>query len=423
MKSFVSLLPKQQFIGLTLALSLSLLLGPFATSAQAAQQRDVEGIAAIVNDQVISLFDVDQRVDLFFATSGIEKSPEMTERMRAQVLRSLVDEKLQLQEAERVEISIAAKEVEDRMKVLATEGKMTLEGIKKFLSEKNIETTSLEQQLRAELAWSQFVRRSFGGRVKVGDQEIEEQYNKAVRAVNQTRYLVSEILLNLDNFSNEAQVAQLSGEIVKQLQSGVAFGAVARQFSIAPTAARGGQLGWVTADQLDRRLASVVQNMQAGQVSSPIPTNAGLYIIALADKRAGGNDPSKNQFDVLSLTFPKETKASKIDRFIADFKTCRRAQQSAKKSKILAKRTGLRELGQLTRQMAGAVGNLEAGQLANPLSTAQGIELYAVCDRKDDLGIEISRDQISDNIFSQRVAMMARRHLRDLRRDAVVEYR
>jgi peptidyl-prolyl cis-trans isomerase SurA len=400
MKSFVSLLPKQQFIGLTRALSLSLLLGPFATSAQAAQQRDVEGIAAIVNDQVISLFDVDQRVDLFFATSGIEKSPEMTERMRAQVLRSLVDEKLQLQEAERVEISI-----------------------KKFLSEKNIETTSLEQQLRAELAWSQFVRRSFGGRVKVGDQEIEEQYNKAVRAVNQTRYLVSEILLNLDNFSNEAQVAQLSGEIVKQLQSGVAFGAVARQFSIAPTAARGGQLGWVTADQLDRRLASVVQNMQAGQVSSPIPTNAGLYIIALADKRAGGNDPSKNQFDVLSLTFPKETKASKIDRFIADFKTCRRAQQSAKKSKISAKRTGLRELGQLTRQMAGAVGNLAAGQLANPLSTAQGIELYAVCDRKDDLGIEISRDQISDNIFSQRVAMMARRHLRDLRRDAVVEYR
>jgi peptidyl-prolyl cis-trans isomerase SurA len=419
MNSFASLLTKPMLIGLTLVLGFS----SGVPNAQAAQQRDVEGIAAIVNDKVISLFDVDQRVDLFFATSGIAKSPDMTERMRAQVLRSLVDEKLQLEEANRVEIAIKDKEVEDRMKTLATEGKMTLKGIKEFLAEKNIETESLEQQLRAELAWSQFVRRSFSGRVKVGDQEIDEQYNKAVRAVNQTRFLLSEILLNLDSFSNEQQVEKLSGEIVKQLQSGVDFGAVARQFSIAPTAARGGQLGWITADQLDRRLASVVRQMKPGQVSAPIPTNAGLYIIALADKRAGGNDPSKNQFDVLSLTFPKDSKPSKIDKFAADFKTCRRAQQSAKKAKALAKRTGLRELRQLPRQIANAVGNLEAGRLSVPITTPDGIELYAVCDRKDDLGIEISRSQISENIFSQRVSMMARRHLRDLRRDAVVEYR
>ena len=419
MNSFASLLPKPIVLGLTLAFAISFAAPP----AQAAQQRDVEGIAAIVNDKVISLFDVDQRVDLFFATSGIAKSPEMTERLRAQVLRSLVDEKLQLEEANRVEISIPDKDVEDRMKTLATEGKMTLDGIKKFLAEKNIETQSLEQQLRAELAWSQFVRRSFSGRVKVGDQEIEEQYKKAVRAVNQTRFLVSEILLNLDSFSSEQQIAQLSGEIVKQLQSGVDFSAVARQFSIAPTASRGGQLGWITADQLDKRLASTVRQMKPGQVSSPIPTNAGLYIIALADKRAGGNDPSKNQFDVLSLTFAKDTKPSKIDKFVADFKTCRRAQQSAKKAKAKAKRTGLRALSKLPRQIANAVGNLEAGRLASPVTTPDGIELYAVCDRKDDLGIEISRDQISENIFSQRVSMMARRHLRDLRRDAVVEYR
>ena len=75
-------------------------------AATPASSRDLEGIAAVVNDQVISLYDVDQRVDLFFASSGIEKSPEMTERMRQQVLRALIDEKLQLQEAKRVEIEI-----------------------------------------------------------------------------------------------------------------------------------------------------------------------------------------------------------------------------------------------------------------------------------------------------------------------------
>lgn len=395
----------------------------FSALLPAAEARDVEGIAAIVNDEVISLYDVDQRVDLFFATSGIKKTPDMTERMRNQVLRSLVDEKLQLQEAQRVEIKIEAKEIDERMQTLARESQMTLSGIQDFLKQNNVETDALKSQIRAELAWNQFVRRSFSGRVKVGEQEIDEQYNKAVRAVNQTRYQVSEILLNMDAFADEQQIQQISGEIVRQLQSGVDFGAVARQFSIAPTAARGGRLGWVTLDQLDERLGAVVRRMQPGQVSPAIPTNAGIYIMALVDKRAGGNDPGKNQFDILSVTFAKNEKSGRIDKFMADFKTCRRAQQAAKKLKASAQRSGLRELRQLPPQLGTLIGNLEAGQLTAPVQTPDGPALFIVCDRKDNLGVDISRDSIADNIFSQRVSMMARRHLRDLRRDAVVEYR
>lgn len=403
------------------ALSAVALLLALQTSPSHA--REVEGIAAIVNDEVISLYDVDQRVDLFFATSGLEKSPEMTERMRTQVLRSLVDEKLQLQEATRVEIEIGDDEIEAQMKRLASEGNMDLDGIKDFLKENAVEDETLTTQIHAELAWNQFVRRNFSARVKIGDQEIDEQYAKAVRAVNQTRYLVSEILLNLDAFANQQQIAQLSNEIVRQLQAGVDFAAIARQFSVAPTAARGGQLGWITADQLAPRLGQAIQQMQPGQVSAPIPTPAGVYILGLIEKRAGGNDAGKNKFDVLTIGFAKNTKDSRVDKFIADFKTCRRAQDAAKKINADAKRTGLRELRSFSATMRNAVAYLEAGQLSQPVSTPDGPMLFVVCDRKDDLGVDISRDSIADNIFSQRISMLARRHLRDLRRDAVVEYR
>jgi peptidyl-prolyl cis-trans isomerase SurA len=399
-------------------MALALFLGAAPGSA-----RDIEGIAAVVNDQVISLYDVDQRVDLFFATSGIQKSPEMTERMREQVLRSLVDEKLQMQEATRVEIQIEETEIEERMELLAKQDNRTLDGIKEFLETKSIEENTLKAQIRAELAWNQFVRRNFGGRIKVGDPEIEEQYEKAVKAVNQTRYLVSEILLNLDNFSTEEQVRQLSDEIVKQLQSGTSFPAVARQFSIAPTAAQGGQLGWISADQLNPRLSQVIRQMQVGQISPPIPTTGGVYILALADRRAGGNDPSKNKFDVLTVNFPAAVKDTRINEFADDFKTCRRAQEKAKKLKASVKRSGLKELRTLPGSVALAVANLEAGEVAPPSQQNDATNVYIVCDRKDDLGIEISRDEIADNIFSQRISVMARRHLRDLRRDAVVEYR
>jgi peptidyl-prolyl cis-trans isomerase SurA len=174
---------------------------------------------------------------------------------------------------------------------------------------------------------------------------------------------------------------------------------------------------------MDPRLAAVLQQMQAGQISPPIPTLAGVYILGLIEKRAGGNNPDKNQFDVLTIDFAKDTKSSRVDQFIADFKTCRRAQSAAKKINAKATRTGLRELRSLPRTMGIAVANLEAGKLSAPVSTPEGPQLFIVCDRKDDIGIDISREAIADNIYSQRLAMMARRHLRDLRRDAVVEYR
>ena len=389
-----------------------------------ASARDVEGIAAIVNDEVISIYDVDQRVDLFLATSGIEKSADVIERMRAQVLRSLVDEKLQMQEAKRVEIAIEAAEIERRLEGMARDSGMSLDGIKKFLGDNGITVESLKSQIEAELAWNQFVRRSFSGRIKIGDAEINEQYNKAVRAIGQPSYLLSEILLAVDSFADQSRIAALSAEIVSQLQAGVDFGAVARQFSVSPSVARGGQLGWISASQLEPQLAELVARLQVGQISQPIATNAGIYIVALMQKQeSGGPDSSKNRFDVLSVTFTPDTKPKRVDRFIADFKTCRRAQQDAKKLDATAKRTGLREIRALPANIRRSVANLEAGQLGAPQSTENGVQLHIVCDRKDDLGIAVSRDAIADNIFSQRIAMMARRHLRDLRRDAVVEYR
>jgi peptidyl-prolyl cis-trans isomerase SurA len=395
-----------------------------ALAATPDTQRDVEGIAAIVNDKVISLFDVDQRVDLFFATSGIERSPQMRERIRSQVLRLLVDEELQMQEAERVEIKVEEEEIDNNIRRLAGESQMTIEGIREFLNGKGIEDDTLKRQIETELAWSQFVRRSFGGRLKIGEQEIEEQYKKAMRSLSEPRFKVSEILMNIESFANEDEINALSNEIATQLKNGVDFGAVARQFSISPSSARGGDIGWVTADQMDEQLARVVVQLEPGQISSPIRTTAGVYIIALAQRREGNaGDPMKNQFDILSVNFDTSVSADTVVNYLADFKTCRRAQDAAKEMNAEIRRSGLRELREFPPALHNMLQNLEAGQSTQPQSTPEGSVAFIVCDRKDDQGTQVSRDTIADNIYSQRIAMMARRHLRDLRREAVVEYR
>lgn len=396
-----------------------------ATFVAPPQAREVEGIAAIVNDEVISLYDVDQRVELYFVSSGIVRSRETVERLREQALRELVDEKLQLQEARRVEISIEKEEIEREIERLSEGFRTSQDSITEFLEEQGIKERTLESQIEADLAWNQFIRRSFGGRIRVGEDEVEEQYRKIVRAIEQPRFLVREILLNADTLTDQQRVARISQEIVSQLRNGVDFAAVARQFSVSPTAARGGQLGWVTLEQLDPAVAAVLTQMQPGQVSTPIAASGGFYIMLLQNReesRTGG--AQNNKFDILTLSFNADTDADDIDAFVANFRTCKAAQKSAEDMSAKATRSGLKALAALPQPIATAVADLEAGQLTPPQKAADAsTNIYVVCDRKDDLAVQVSREDIGDNIFAQRLSMNARRHLRDLRRDAVVEYR
>ena len=397
------------------------------TFTSAPHAREVEGIAAIVNDEVISLYDVDQRVELYFVSSGIVRSRETVERLREQALRELVDEKLQLQEARRVEISIEEEEIEREIKRLSEGFSTSQTSITEFLKKQGIKERTLESQIEADLAWSQFIRRSFGGRIRIGDDEVDEQYRKVVRAIEQPRFLVSEILLSADTLTDQQRVARISQEIVTQLRNGVDFGAVARQFSVSPTAARGGQLGWVTLEQLDPALGAVLTKMEPGQISTPIATNAGFYILLVQNREEGrARNALNNQFDIMTVTFSAATSAEDIKEFVENFRTCKAANERAENMSAKVMRSGLQPLGQLPAELHKSVINLEAGQLAPPQpanDTAKGTNVYVVCDRKDDQGIQVSRKDISDNIFSQRLSMSARRHLRDLRRDAVVEYR
>ena len=277
-----------------------------ATLASAPEAREVEGIAAIVNDEVISLYDVDQRVELYFVSSGIARSRETVERLREQALRELVDEKLQLQEARRVEISIEEEEIEREIKRLSEGFSTSQTSITEFLEEKGIKERTLESQIEADLAWSQFIRRSFGGRIRVGDDEVDEQYRKVLRAIEQPRFLVSEILLNADTLTDQQRVARISQEIVTQLRNGVDFSAVARQFSVSPTAARGGH--WVgNARTIGSGAGLSADQNGAGANIDTIATNAGFYILLLQNREEGrARNALNNKFDIMTVTFPQK---------------------------------------------------------------------------------------------------------------------
>ncbi|MGC6471316.1 MAG: peptidylprolyl isomerase [Parvibaculales bacterium] len=399
----------------------------FARSGLAAANTEVGGIAAIVNDQVISVYDVNQRTELFLVTSGIEKTPETIQQLRGQVLRSLVDEMMQIQAAKDAEIKIDQSEIDASIQRIARDFGGEVSAVAEFLQQNNISLKTLESQIAAEIAWSYFVQQRFSGRIRISQIEIEEAYNRAVETMSQSRFNYSEILLLSDSTDDEEKTINLAFEIVSQLRGGADFGVMARQFSNATSSAQGGRLGWVTETQLEDSVAEALRGINDGEISEPFRTNSGIQIIRRDGfQKSGGIDSNRNLYDLLLISFDSEseTLAKSLLDTRENFKTCKQAEQDATLyGSTKTQRTGARPLGSFMPALKSILADLEAGEISPSVRTKDSVDLIVVCDRKDDQGRVVTRDQVENNIYQQRMSMMSRRHMRELRRDAVVEYR
>lgn len=418
---------------------LTLIVGGFLTGGAllapvpAHAAGEVLGIAAIVNDSVISRYDLDQRVRLIMVTSGIPPTPENVDRIRSQVLRSLIDEQLQLQEAARMEIEIKEEDIDASITRIAQNAGMSHDDILEYLDQNGVNETALRLQIKADAAWNEVIGRRFAPLVSIGDDEVDEAVARITADANQLQYQISEIYLGFDNPTQEREMATGAARLVEQMRAGAPFQNVAQQFSQAASAARGGDIGWVTASQLSPEIAEAVRTMTVGGISNPIRTVNGYYIIQLRSQQQGmGPNPLKTEFSLMQVVVPLPANASqaqataqarKADQIKAQFRTCAALPQLAASLGGQASQETEIVASQIREPVRSAVLAQEAGSIVPVGRTERGIEMLVICDRKDDQGTQVTRDSVENNLFNQELSMMARRHLRDLRRDAVVENR
>lgn len=405
-----------------------------AAVAQESPAENSQGIAAIVNDRIISSYDLDQRVKLIMLSSGIPNTSENVSRIRGQVLRSLVDEYLQREEAQRLNIEISQEEIDTAFQRIAQRANMSVEQIEGFLKEGGVSRATLEAQIRSDLAWNRVIQQQFGPQVTVGDVEIDEVLHRLEEESDQPRYLVSEILITFDSPSNAEEIAAGTQRLVQQMREGAPFEAVAHQFSQSASAANGGDIGWVHASQLPEGVGSVVANMQPGMISDPIRTLNGYYIIQLRSMQTGtGADPMRDQYSLMQVLLPLtpdadpqavSRRAREAEEFRRETSSCDEAAgligkylsgAASPKKDVIA--------GQLDPRLRQALAGVKVGGTTEPIRSERGIEMVVVCGHKAAEGETPTREQIDSTLYEQQLSMMGRRHLRDLRRDAVVVYR
>ncbi|MEQ9448605.1 MAG: peptidylprolyl isomerase, partial [Rhodospirillaceae bacterium] len=271
-----------------------------------AQQNDTAmAIAAVVNEDVITEFDVRSRVQLFVATSGIENTPEIQQRLVPQVINTLIEERLKLQEAESFEVETTDEEILQAVRDIESRNGMRPGSFRALLEEQGVNVGSLYAQIEADVAWSKVVRGALQREVNIAPEEVETVMAKLQANQGKPDYLAAEIVLPVNPSAPDASVRQLAEQLILRLQQGTPFANLAQQFSQSPTAAVGGDLGWVLAGDLERELDQTLANMVPGQVSPPIRTASGYHILYLQDRRsAGAPDPRRHILSLSQIYLP-----------------------------------------------------------------------------------------------------------------------
>ena len=388
---------------------------------------------AIINGEVITQTDVDQRVALLAIANGGEIKPEEVERLRTQVLRNLIDETLQIQAARQEDIKIKPEDIDRTVARVAANVKQTPEQMAEYLRIRGSSIRSIRRQIEGETAWNRLQRAKIESQVSVGDDEVKSIIDRMNASKGTQEYRVGEIFLSA-NSSNQAQVLANAEKVLEQLRGGASFVGYARQFSEASTAAVGGDLGWVRPGQLPEALSSVLVTLSAGQISAPIAVSGGYSIIAVQDTRKILTADPRNavlSLKQVSIAFPKGTSKEIAEPIVARFASaaqniggCGGADRIASEFNgevVQSDQVKLRELPPALQEMMTP---MQVGQATRPFgSLDDGVRILVLCGRDEVDSTAPSYDQVYAQLNEERINLRARRYLRDLRRDAVIDFR
>jgi peptidyl-prolyl cis-trans isomerase SurA len=413
----------------------------FAPMAAIAQQSST-GAAAFVNGSVISNYDLDQRIALFIATSGARPTAENLPHIRAQALRSLEDEMLQLQEAAKHRISASKGEVDKAVQDVAADNGLTVAQLVNTLGQAGVSTQTFGQQITAQLIWQKVVTARYGTDVLISDEDVDEAMEQLKRSADKPRYLVSEIYLGVDRAEDETSVRASAEQFALQIMQGASFPIVAGQFSQSPSGREGGDIGWISQGDVAEELDRALSELRPGQIAGPIRAEGGYYVLLLRDRRepvgttvaetpAAPPVGAPVALDRLLVPLPADADAALRERAMTlatnvatRVRTCADLPGIASQLQgSVYQRLGNMDPKDLDAQLRDALAATSPGGMVTPFFSDAGLELIVRCDAASPAlrAFELpSREQLRQQLFAQRMSLYARSYLQELKRTAIV---
>jgi peptidyl-prolyl cis-trans isomerase SurA len=397
---------------------------------------DADAISAVVNGDVITRAEVDNRARLFALSTGLALTPELLQKLRPQFTRELIDDRLRLQEIQRRKIVVADADVAQAIAQVEERNHLPPGGLRAKLSGQGVNFSTLINQMRISLGWTRVLRQEIAERGLVTPAEIAEQEAIFKRQTGQPQYRVGEIFVPAEDPSKMNDARKFADTVIQQLRAGAPFGMVAAEFSQSETALEGGSLGWVRPDQLDPQVADLVKSMPQGAISNPVRVAGGFDVVTLEDKRLIGSDLAtvlslRQAFYPFAAPLDPQSPTAQQRQALADAQALSKTATSCDTVAAANKAQGERRpsdpgdvrLDHLNPQMQQLLGALKPGEPSKALVTPEGVMVVMVCSSAQKNLAAMTREDIANQLISARVELASRQLLQDLKRKALIDQR
>jgi peptidyl-prolyl cis-trans isomerase SurA len=391
-------------------------------------------IVAVVNGDVVTESEVQSRARLFALNVGLEPAGDLLTRIRPQIVRLLIEDRLRLQEVQRRRIPVGDDEVASAIGDIERRNGLPQGGLRSQLRAAGVEPRVLYDQIRSQIGWSRFIRALLGTNAEPSEEAVREQVAAHAARTGQPEYLVSEIFVPVEDPSSSSDTRRFVNDVIGRLRQGLPFPVAATQFSQSQTALQGGDLGWVSTEQLDPEVASVVSRMPQGAISNAIEVAGGFQIVTLRQKRETGRENAtmvslRQAFLPFSSPLDPQNPTEQQRAALARAQGIRGGCDAVEAAARAANSPRPADPGPVRLETLGPpalrqiVAGLAVGRPSQPIVTQEGILVIAVCSRETRNLAEYTPEQAKAQLLRDRGENLSRQQIRDLRRRATIEMR
>jgi len=394
-------------------------------------------IVAVINDEAITYYDLDARVRFVLATTNISPDASAVARLKPQILRSMVDEKLQLQEGRRAGLTLSEKEVEQAIAAIEGQRGITPGGIGIMLASNRIPEDTFIQQVKAQLVWSKLLQRKVRSQIKMDDEEIARMAKKLAAPVIRQELKIALLQLPVDKPARDEEVRNAAEKLVLEVRGGADFEELARQFAGGANR-EGGKLStfWVRPDDLDPSIGKALSRAKAGDISTPLRNSIGYTIIKVYETRdLPGQEQSGTEIVFREIMLKLRSSADKAqegglaevaERIAKNPGTCEENDIPSEVDKGVASVEVKKTTQMLVDLPAGLrviAESLKPSEISTPLASEEGIHLYQLCSKREGVSAPVDNERAKAAVYQQRMELEAQKYMRNLRRDAFIDVR
>lgn len=392
--------------------------------AQAANQQLFEEgnasnaqIAVVVNQDIVTYGDIYKRCKLILLSAGKVNDP-ITSELKSQVLEALIQEKLQKQLAEKAEITVSEEELKDSLIHLASENNMNLDQMKNFFSDNGVPVSTLTERIKVNILWMKTVRSVLGAGIQVTQTDVEKEKIRLEELSRKDQILIGEIVYLSNTKDSGVHTENKIKEAHKNLQQGVPFVVVARNFSQVPSSAQGGVIGW-----LDVNLApEQTRSLKVGEFTQPIQVGNRWVIFQCLDRKKAGELSEKET--KVSYVMAKYTlqnlNATEVPQSLQSFiqesgsqKACELFSQSAQTHGLEVTKIDDKPYSEIPDVLQKIIHQLKVNQAEKPIKISENELLFLMkCSEK-----KAGKDVLPDNKMIKQLLM--EKKVQDL---AVIEF-